>query len=310
MKLTYSVILPFVLGLIVNPVFSQNSSWPDPPHFAGYKNKPGRVVKYNTFNYLDIRKENGDQFHQVLGHYWELSYAYDSVFRQKRKFKEFVVNQVLEKGGQLYFQDTLQIHFVVPEEQGNVWGRVVLSSDKVYRLRLIKEAKFVSPVTFDKQPDVKFDRFVDSVALPPRITYISSSVIPRIQFSKFNHLEFTWNVKDTLYRQKVMGPYWDIKLEVRDRAGEVDRSVSTVEVLEGYYRACVKADGTVLKSRPRELLFTLPTGQSTLWCRVTTTLDGVYLIRVVQVDDKDKSEPTKLVTIAPVYPDSLMELNP
>lgn len=310
MKLKYLVILPVMLGFAVNLAFPQNPSWPAPPQFAGYKNKPGKVVKYNTFNYLEIRKEDGDNLHQVLGHYWELSYVYDSVFRQKKKFKEFVVNQILEKNGQLFFQDTLQIHFVVPEEQGNVWGRLVLTSDKVYRLRLIKEAKFEIPVVFDKKPEVRFDSFVDSVALPPRITYLSSSVIPRLQFSKFNHIELTWNVKDTLFRQKVMGPYWDIKLEVRDPAGEVDRSVSTVEVLEGYYRACTKAGGTILKSRPRELLFTLPLVQSTLWCRVTATLDGVYLIRVSIMDDKDKTEPEKMVTIPPTYPDSLRELVP
>ncbi|MFH0762122.1 MAG: hypothetical protein V2A67_11530 [Bacteroidota bacterium] len=310
MKLKYLVILPVLLGLGVNSVISQNPSWPAPPQFDGYKGKPGKIVKYNVFNYLDIRKENGENLHQVLGHYWEISYAYDSVFRQKKKFKEFVVNQILEKGGQLFFQDTLQIHFVVPEEQGNVWGRLVLSSDKVYRLRLIKETKFDNPLKFGVKPDVRYDRFVDSVDLPPRIAYLRSSVIARIQFSKFNHLELTWNVKDTLYRQKVMGPYWDIKLEVRDQDGEVDRSVSTVEVLESYYRACMKAGGTILKSRPRELLFILPIEQSTLWCRVTATLDGVYLIRIVIMDDKDKTLPEKMVTIPPTYQDSLKELNP
>lgn len=310
MKLKYLVILTVLLGLGLNSVFPQNPSWPAPPQFAGYKNKPGKVVKYNTFNYLDIRKEDGENLHQVLGHYWEISYTYDSVFRQKKKFKEFVVNQILEKEGKLFFQDTMQIHFVVPEDQGNVWGRLVLSSDKVYRLRLIKEAKFDIPMTFDEKPEVRYDRFIDSLPLPPRITYLRSSVIARLQFSKFNHLELTWNVKDTLFRQKVMGPYWDMKLEVRDQAGEVDRSVSTVEVLEGYYRACMKADGTILKSRPRELLFTLPVGQSTLWCRVTATLDGVYLMRVVMMDDKDKTVPEKVVTILPTYPDSMREMNP
>jgi hypothetical protein len=310
MKFYYLLIITMLLGAGVNSVFSQDPSWPAPPQFKGYKDKPGKVVKYNTFNYLDIRKENGDNLHQVMGQYWEISYAYDSVFRQKKKFKEFVVNQILEKNGQLFFQDTLTIHFVVPEEQGNVWGRLVLSSDKVYRLRLIKEEPFGNPLKFDVKPDVQFGRFVDTVDLPPRINFLRSSVIERVQFSKFNHQDFTWNVKDTLFKQKVMGPFWDFKVEVKNKAAEVDRTVSTLEVLESYYRACTKAKGTIVKSRPRELLFTLPLDHSTLWCRVTATLDGVYMVRAIIMDEKDYTVPEKMVSIPTSVMDTTKGQNP
>ncbi len=290
---------------LVSSVYAQDAAWPDPPSFSPYKGKPGKVVKYNTFNYLDIRDESGENLRHAMGKYWEISYTYDSVFRQKRKFREFVANQVIEKEGHLFFEDTTQVHFFVPDEGGNVWGRLVLASDKVYRLRLIREERLTNTLHFDTKPDVRYERFVDTVQLPPRVTYLPSSWITRIQSSKFNHQEFTWNQKDTLYKQKVMGPYWDIKLEVRNSRGEVDKTMSTVELMESYYRACVQVGGTIIKNRPRELVFTLPMEHAALWCRVSASLDGVYFIRAILMDDRDRTEPVKTVTIPPVYPDSM-----
>jgi hypothetical protein len=274
---------------------AQSQDWPSAPEFKGYKDKPGKVVKYNSLNYIDILGEEGQQLRQAMGKYWEVNFSYDSVFRQKRKFKDFMINQVLERRGALFFQDTMQIHFVVPEEGGNVWGRIVLTSDKQYRLRLIKEGPFDNSLLFDVKPDVKFDQFVDPTELPARLNYLPRSIITRAQFSKFNHVEFTWNVKDTIYTQKVMGPYWDLKLEVKNPQGEIDRTMSTVEIMESYYRACQKVGGVVIKSRPRELILILPLEKASLWVRVTASLDGVYFIRAVQVDDKDKSQPSKKV---------------
>jgi hypothetical protein len=68
--------------------------------------------------------------------------------------------------------------------------------------------------------------------------------------------------------------------------------------MESYYRATVKAGGVIIKSRPRELIFTLPQKGSTLWCRVTTSLDGVYFIRMVLEADSDRSAPEKKATVS------------
>jgi hypothetical protein len=193
----------------------------------------------------------------------------------------------------------MQIQFVLPSESGNVWGRLVLSSDKMYRLRLIKEVPFVNKMVFDTKPVAVFEKFVDSVALPPRINYLPKSMITRIQFSKYDHQEFSWSVKDTLYREKVMGPYWDIKLDVRNDKNVVDKQISTVEILESYYRAATKAGGKVIKSRPRELIFCMPLTKATLWCRVTVSLDGVYFVRALIESDTDHTQPVKMVS-APV----------
>jgi len=297
-KFILAGVLLYGIG-IQHPVQGQN--FPPAPEFKGYKDKVGKVVKYYSLNYLDILGEEGQQLRQPMGKYWEVNFTYDSVFRQKRKFKDFMINQVLERRGALFFQDTMQIHLVVPEEGGNVWGRIVLTSDKQYRLRLIKEGPFVNTLVFDVKPEVRFDQFVEQTELPHRINYLPHSLITRVQFSKFNHIEFTWNVKDTIYTQRVMGPYWDIKLEVRNQEGEIDRTMSTVEVLESYYRACQKAGGSVIKSRPRELILALPDGKATLWVRVTASLDGVYFLRCVLVDDKDKTAPTmKVLPPAPI----------
>jgi len=282
--------------------FSQTETFPEPPNIKSYKGIPGKVSKYNNFNYLDIRDEAGKNNRQAMGHYWEISYTYDSVFRQKRKFKEFVVNQIVENKGSVFYQDTLQVHFVIPSDAGNVWGRLVLSSDKAYRLRLIREVPFVNKIQFDTKPVAVYEKFVDSVALPPRINYLPQSVITRIQHSKYDHQEFSWNVKDTLFRQKVMGPFWDLKIEVMNSKNQVDKQISSVEVLESYYRACVKAGGKIIKSRPKELLFTLPQNKAVLWCRITVSLDGVYFVRVLIEADQDKSDPEKMVA-APANPE-------
>jgi hypothetical protein len=211
------------------------------------------------------------------------------------------VNQIVENKGSVFFEDTLQVHFVIPSDAGNVWGRLVLTSDKAYRLRLIREVPFVNKILFDTQPIAVYEKYVDSVALPPRINYLPKSVITRIQRSKYDHQEFTWNVKDTLFRQKVMGPFWDMKIDVRNSKNLVDKQISSVEVLESYYRACVKAGGKIIKSRPRELLLTLPLTKATLWCRITVSLDGVYFVRVLIEADQDKTDPEKIVS-APANP--------
>jgi hypothetical protein len=276
---------------------AQTENFPEPPAIKSYKGVQGKISKYNNFNYLDIRDEAGANNRQAMGRYWEIAYNYDSVFRQKSKFKAFIINQVVENKGAIYFQDTTQVHFVIPSDAGNVWGRVALSNDKVYRLRLIRETPFVNSLQLDVKPAAVFEKFVDSVALPPRMNFLPKSVITRIQYSKYDHQQFTWNVKDTLYKQKVMGPFWDIKLESRNQNNQVDKQVSTVEILESYYRACVKAGGKVIKSRPRELLVTLPVTKATLWCRITVSLDGVYFVRVVMESDQDKTDPEKMVSV-------------
>ncbi len=282
--------------------FAQTETFPTPPSIKSYKGVPGKISKYNNFNYLDIRDDAGNNNRQSMGHYWEISYSYDSVFHQKKKFKEFIINQVTENKGSIFFQDTTQVHFVIPSDAGNIWGRLALSNDKVYRLRIIREANFVNTLQFDQKPTVGYEKFVDSIALPPRVNYLPKALITRIQHSKYDHQQYTWNVKDTLYKQKVMGPFWDIKVEVRNNKNAVDKEMSVVEILESYYRACVKAGGKIIKSRPRELLFTLPLDQATLWCRITVSLDGVYFVRVVIESDQDKSQPEKMVSIPTANP--------
>jgi hypothetical protein len=299
------VLLALIIFLLpsVNGV-SQSETFPQAPDYIKpYKGKPGKISKYNNFNYLDVRDEEGKN-RQAMGHYWEIYYTYDSVFRQKRKFKEFVLNQVDENKGKVFYQDTLQVQFAIPSDAGNVWGRLVLSNDKTYRLRLIREVPFVNGVRFDTKPVVVFEKFVDSIALPPRIGYMPRSVITRTQYSKYDHQEFTWNDKDTLFRQKVMGPYWDLKIEVRNQANRVDKETSTVEIIESYYRACVQAGGKIIKSRPRELNFTLPMKMATLWCRITVSLDGVYFVRALIESDKEKTDPEKQVIPPVTHTDS------
>ncbi len=282
--------------------FAQTEGFPEPPSIKSYKGVQGKISKYNNFNYLDIRDEADKNNRQAMGRYWEIAYSYDSVFRQKNKFKAFIINQVAENKGVIYFQDTTQVHFVIPSDAGNIWGRLVLSDDKVYRLRLIRETTFVNSLQLDARPTAVFEKFVDSVALPPRINFFPKSVITRIQSSKYDHQQFTWNVKDTLYKQKVMGPFWDIKLEARNSRNLVDKQVSTVEILESYYRACVKAGGKIVKSRPRELLFTLTAAKATLWCRITVSLDGVYFVRVVMEADEEKTPPEIIISVPAANP--------
>jgi hypothetical protein len=290
----------FILSLLpvsFQNAFPQAEGYPEPPGIKSYKGVAGKVTKYNNFNYLEIRDEAGQNNRQAMGRYWEISYNYDSVFRQKKKFRDFVVNEINQSKGSIFFEDTLQVHFVIPSDGGNIWGRMVLTNDKSYRMRLIREEPFVNKIQFDTKPVAVFDQYVDSVPLPPRINYMPKSVITRVQHSKYDHQEFTWNDKDTLFRQKVMGPFWELKIDVRNSQNQVDKHVSTVEILESYYRACVKANGKVKKSRPRELVFTLPMNKAMLWVRVTVSLDGVYFVRVVMQDDKDKTEPEKMVSV-------------
>ncbi|MFO7616642.1 MAG: hypothetical protein R6V75_05280 [Bacteroidales bacterium] len=276
---------------------AQDEKWPEPPKFSSYLDKPGKVTKYNHFNYIDIRDPEGINHRQAMGPYWEVSYNYDSTFRQKRKFKEFIVDEVLNRGGAFFYEDTTQLNFVVPEPEGNVWGRLVLTNDRMYRLRLVKEKPFANRLAFDQPVAAVFDRYLDSVALPPRVNYLPGSVITRVTYSKFNHQSYNWNIKDTLYKQTVMGPTWDMRLEAKTEEGSIDRTLSTVEVMESYYRACLKAGGQVMKSRARELILTLPYQDGHLWCRVSPSMDGIYTVRVTWQAQADFTPPEILISI-------------
>lgn len=304
-KFAFLLIAAFIPGF--RPGMAQSENLPAPPGLKSYKDNPGKVTKYNSFNYLDILNESGKNTRQALGNYWEISFMYDSVFRQKKKFREFMLNEIAEKKGNIYFQDTLQVQFVVPSDSGNIWGRLVLSSDKAYRLRLIREVPFVNKIHFDTKPAIRFDKFLDSIALPPRINYLPNSLITRAQHSKYDHQQYSWTSKDTLYKQKVMGPFWDLKIDVRNQNNQVDKTVSAIEILESYYRACTKAGGRIIKSRPRELMFVLPLDKASLWCRITVSVDGVYFVRAVLQSDRDKTEPEKLVSL-PANPEDSVKI--
>lgn len=302
-KIIFYAVFFFLLTAIKG--YSQPETFPDAPNIKSYKGIPGKVTKYNNFNFLEIKDETGKNLRKVMGHYWEISYTYDSVFKQKRKFKEFILNQIVANNGSVFFQDTLQVQFVMPSEAGNLWGRLALSNDRVYRLKLIRETPFANQVLFDTKPVAVFDNFVDSVPLPPRLGYLPKSLITRAQHSKYDHQEFTWNIKDTLFRQKAMGPFWDMKMEVRNSRNLVDKQTSSFEILESYYRAAVQSGGNVIKSRPRELLFTLPLSNATLWCRITVSLEGVYFVRALIQADQDRTIPEKMVSIPAAAADSV-----
>ncbi|MEA1875978.1 MAG: hypothetical protein U9N86_03865 [Bacteroidota bacterium] len=264
---------------------------PTPPILKGYKGKEGRIIKNHYFNFIKVKDESGDKDRQSTGHYWEISYVYDSVFRQKGIFEEFMTKQITDAGGILFWKDTSMIHFAIPRETGgNLWGNVILTSDKVYRLKLIEERVFVNKLVFDSIQNPMYDDFVVEVELPPRFNLLPNTLITQTRYSKFNHLNITFVKNQQSYRQTLMGPYWNLKLKVVKDEGDTDKRVSPVEIMESYYRATLKAGGEIIKSRPRELIFFLPVeDEKKLWVRVMTSLDGVYFIRMVLQDKKDET---------------------
>lgn len=264
---------------------------PTPPILKGYKGKEGKIIKNHYFNFIKVKDASGDNDRQSTGHYWEMSYVYDSVFRQKGIFEEFMTKQITDAGGILFWKDTSMIHFAIPREtEGNLWGNVILASDKVYRLKLIEEKVFVNKLVFDSIQNPMYGDFVVEVELPPRFNLLPKTVINQARYSKFNHLNITFVKNQQSYRQTLMGPYWNLKLKVVNDKGDTDKRISPVEIMESYYRATLKAGGEIIKSRPRELIFSLPVGdEKKLWVRVMTSLDGVYFIRMVLQDNKDET---------------------
>ena len=273
---------------------AQAGNEPAIPLFKAYKGEPGIITKYNRFNYLMIRDAEDHNTRQASGNYWEITYSYDSVFRQKKKFRDFVVNQIVENNGILYYQDTLEIHFGIPRDGGNLWGRAVFNNDRLYRVRLIRETTFHEPVVFDKEPRLKYDPYVEEIVLPPRITYLPDSYVARATYSKYHFYTMSYSENDTLYRHQLQGPYWDLKIQIRKPDGTINQQVSIVEVFESYFRATIKAKGKVLKSFARELLFTLSYDDATIWCRVTASIDGTYFVRVVQQSNLEEHQVKKL----------------
>ncbi len=288
----------FVLGIcfvFVGSLSAQTSKVPDLPILKGYKGLEGSITKYNSFNYLTLRDKPGDNSRKSTGQYWEVNYVYDSAFRQKQKFGEFMEAQIKEKGGTLFFQDTSSIHFALPDDNGNLWGKVMLSSNSSYKIKMIKERAFINTVIFDSEQVLEYDDFVEPVEIPPRIGFMPNSVATRAEQSKFNHYTFTYTTDDQkTFRQSLMGPYWDYKIEVQDEDGEVDKRISYIEILESYYRAVMKAGGNIVKNRAREIIFNLPDDDYTLWVRVMVTMDGVYFIKVIKQLPGDFQEPERL----------------
>lgn len=291
-----SLLLTLVLSLCLS-AFSQDDLPPNPPLFKGYKDLPGNVNKNHYFNYIKLKDERGEKERQATGYYWEVSYSYDSIFRQKAMFADFMEQQIKNLGGVLFWHDTTQIHFAVPREDAhNLWGKVLLTSDRVYRLKLIEERSFVNKVDFSAENTVAYDPFVDSIEMPPLAAFLPNSVIERGRYSKFNHMSISFTANNVAYRQSLMGPYWDLKLYVADQEGETDKRISTVEIMESYYRAALKMNGTILKSRPRELVFHFPYGENQkLYYRVMTSLDGIYYLKIILQNNEDEKEPESAV---------------
>jgi len=289
MKITTAIIASFLF--LSSTLSAQDYLSPNPPLLKGYKGKEGKVIKNHYFNFIKVKDESGDNERQSTGHYWEVSYVYDSVFRQKGLFEKYMTKQITDAGGVLFWKDTSMIHFAIPrDEGGNLWGNVILSSDKVYRLKLIEERAFINKLVFDSIQNPKYDDFVKAVELPPRVNLLPNTLITQAKYSKFNHLNITFVKNRKSFRQVLMGPYWNLKLKVVNEEGLTDKRISPVEVMESYYRACLKADGNIIKSRPRELIFSLPVGdESKLWVRVMTSLDGVYFLRMILQENKDET---------------------
>lgn len=266
---------------------------PTPPMIKAFQGIEGKVTKNHFFNFIKVKDESGEKERQSTGHYWEVSYLYDSVFRQKEMFSDFMEKQITDLGGVLFYKDTSSIHFAIPRDTGgNLWGNVLLTSDKLYRLKLIEERVFVNKLVFDTLVQARFDEFVEAVEMPPRMNFLPSTLITRARYSKFNHLNINYTDKNQSFSQTLMGPYWDLKLEVVTSDGEVDTRISPVEIMESYYRACVKHGGKIIKSRPRELIFNLPVGSSQkLWVRIVTSMDGLYFAKMVLQDDQDETPP-------------------
>ena len=277
--------------LPVLPGNSQENAYPEVPVLSGYQGNAGVITKYNFFNFLTLTDQSGENNRQSTGQYWEVSYIYDSAFRQKDKFADFAEKLIVEKGGTLYFRDTSSIHFAVPDSGGNLWGKILLTSNSVYKLRLIKEKPFENTVVMDSPAELTFDDYVIPVELPPRLGFLPNSIVTRADQSKFNHYSFTYTTDNKTYRQKLMGPYWDLKMEIQDENGEVDKRVSFVQVQESYYRAVMKAGGNIVKNRARELIFNLPGDDFTVWGRLMATMDGVYFIRIIQQFPADYQGP-------------------
>jgi len=279
------------LFTVFSTLNAQDYLSPTPPVLKGYKGKEGRVTKNHYFNFIKVKNESGEKDRQSTGHYWEVSYVYDSIFRQKSIFAEFMSKQITDAGGILFWKDTSMIHFAIPRDKGgNLWGNVILTSDKVYRLKLIEERVFVNKLLFDSIQSPDYDDFVIAVELPARFNLLPNTLITSARYSKFNHLNITFVKNQQSYRQTLMGQYWDLKLKVVNADGVTDNRISPVEIMESYYRAAIKAGGEVIKSRPRELIFYLPVeNDKKLWVRVMTSLDGIYFIRMILQENEDET---------------------
>lgn len=271
-----------------------------PPLIKGYKGSEGKVIKKYFFNFIKLKDEAGVNERQATGRFWEVNYVYDSIFRQKELFANFMREEITRNNGVLFFQDTSQIHFAIARDSApNLWGKVTLKSDRVYRVSVIEEVAFENQIVFDAGMMPKFDEFVESIELPPRMGYMPETVITSARYSKFNHFRISYVKNSRSYSQNLMGPYWDLKCKVADLAGEADSRISAVQIMESYYRSAVKLKGNIIKSKPRELVFNIPVGNDQkLWVRVMTSLSGLYYLKMVLQNDEDEQVPTGAIDIS------------
>ena len=181
------------LFTVFSTLNAQDYLSPTPPVLKGYMGKEGKITKNHYFNFIKVKNESGEKDRQSTGHYWEVSYVYDSVFRQKSIFAEFMSKQITDAGGILFWKDTSMIHFAIPRDNGgNLLGNIILTSDKVYRIKLIEEKVFVNKLMFDSIQSPDYDDFVIAVELPARFNLLPNTVITSARYSKFNHLNITF----------------------------------------------------------------------------------------------------------------------
>ena len=265
-----------------------------PPLIKGYKGSEGKVIKKYFFNFIKLKDEAGVNERQATGRFWEINYVYDSIFRQKELFANFMKEEISRNKGVLFFQDTSQIHFAIPRDDApNIWGKVTLKSDRIYRVSVIEEIGFENQVVFDSGVKPKFEEFVEAIELPERMGYMPATVVTSARYSKFNHYRITFVKESRSHSQILMGPYWDLKCKVVDSTGETDSRISSVQIMESYFRSAVKLKGNIIKSKPRELIFNIPVGDDQkLWVRVMTSLNGLYYLKMVLQNNADEQAST------------------
>ncbi|MFC2096976.1 hypothetical protein ACFLSI_01450 [Bacteroidota bacterium] len=291
MKLIKYSTLLIVCLLFANNISAQSHKL---PFFKGFPGSVEGKLRYYNFHYIDIKDVDGSKLKKAVGEFSRLNYKLDTLREDNYLAKDRFIEQLKDLGAKLYFQDENSVYFSFINNNIYYWGKFYSKEYKNYVVTLIKEISIRRKLHFYSDTPFVYGELTSKTPEPPVIRPMIGAVVERAKYNKFNNMEFTYTDSEKKYRKTARGKYWEYKLQLVNKDGSVDKTVSKFEINENHFSEVIFQKGKILKEIGNMQIFSISEEGYTIWCRIHASMDGVYTLKIVQEMTEDISPPVEI----------------